>query len=290
MSNRVVRKHSGSLISTSDQPIRYDFYAPTSETGNLPVVLFLHGFKGFKDWGTFPDAFFEFARQNFAVVAINFSNGGYLPDSDRIESTELFHNQTITQELDDVRTVLDAIKSGVIGKSAGLSHLYPVGIIGHSRGAHTAILAAAEFEEISCLVAWASVADLLDFWPESMVNDWTTTGETVITNGRTNQQLTIGKQLYEDVLSNRDRYSALKRAAELYIPCLFIHASDDETVPHKNSQKLLQAVPGSDKERLVIDSGGHTFGSYHPYDEDELPPKFAEVVDQTIRWFQTYLF
>jgi uncharacterized protein len=256
----------------------------------MGVILFLHGFKGFKDWGTFPDAFFEIARQNFAVIAINFSNCGYLPDSDRIESTELFHNQTITQELDDIRTVLDAIKSGAIGKSAGLSHLYPVGIIGHSRGAHTAILAAAEFEEINCLVAWASVADLLEFWPESMISDWKTTGQTTITNSRTNQQLTIGRQLYDDVIKNGDRYSAHKRAAELYIPCLFIHASDDETVPHRNSYKLLQAVPSSDKERLVIDSGGHTFGSYHPYNEDEMPAKFAEVVDQTIRWFQTYLY
>jgi uncharacterized protein len=42
----------------------------------LPVILFVHGFKGFKDWGAFPDACEEFARVGFAVVAFNLSLNG----------------------------------------------------------------------------------------------------------------------------------------------------------------------------------------------------------------------
>ncbi|MCH8495109.1 MAG: alpha/beta hydrolase [Balneolales bacterium] len=289
MRNRVVKKHSGSLDSTEGNPIRYDLYTPPSDSGSLPVILFLHGFKGFKDWGTFPDAFFEIARQNFAVLAINFSHNGVGTDFDTFEHTDLFKTQTISQELADIKTVIEALKSGQIGHSAGLFDLSPVGIIGHSRGGHTAILAAAEFEEITCLVTWAPVADVLSSWPDSMINDWKTSGETIIQNSRTGQNLPIGRQLYDDVMANKDAYSALKRVSELYIPCFFIHGNADETVPHRSTEQLYLACSSYEKEKKLINGGDHTFGSSHPYTADDLPEDFADVVSLTIDWFQTNL-
>lgn len=288
--NRVVKKHSGSLPSTDGNAVRYDLYAPHVDSGSLPIIVFLHGFKGFKDWGTFPDAFFEIALQGFAVLAINFSHNGIGLNSDEFDHLDLFESQTLSQEIEDIRIVLEALKSGQIGQSAGLFDLSPIGIIGHSRGGHAAIVAAAEFEDISCIVTWSSVLDCVDSWSDDMKKDWDTKGKTEIKNTRTGQMMPIGKQLYDDALQNRDKLSAQTRVKELYIPSLFIHGTADETVPHRNSQKLYEACPSIEKEQILIEGANHTFGSAHPFDHDELPPHFHEVIDHSIRWFQTYLF
>ena len=74
MSINSVLKISGSIPSKQDIPIYYDLYSPSVTPGSaLPVVLFVHGFKGFKDWGAFPDACDELARAGFAVVTFNLS-------------------------------------------------------------------------------------------------------------------------------------------------------------------------------------------------------------------------
>ena len=45
---------SGIIDSTEGNPIRWDLYTPISGTRRIhPVILFIHGFKGFKDWGLF---------------------------------------------------------------------------------------------------------------------------------------------------------------------------------------------------------------------------------------------
>ena len=43
---------------------------------NLPIIIFCHGFKGFKDWGTFNLMAETFARNNFIFVKFNFSYNG----------------------------------------------------------------------------------------------------------------------------------------------------------------------------------------------------------------------
>jgi pimeloyl-ACP methyl ester carboxylesterase len=289
MNNRVVRKHSGTLPSSAGNPIRYDLYAPQSESGTLPVIIFLHGFKGFKDWGTFPDAFFEIARQNFAVLAINFSHNGIGDQSDVFSELELFRTQTLSQELNDVKTVIEAVRNGRIGQTAGLHDMFPIGMIGHSRGGHTAVIAAAENDDVTCLVTWSAVADCMESWSESMINDWKTSGVTEVLNSRTQQKMPIARQLYDEVEANKSRFSARERVKELYIPCLFIHGSADETVPHRSAQRLFEDCASYEKEKILIEGANHTFGSVHPYNYDELPAHFTEVVDQTTRFFQTFL-
>lgn len=289
MQYKVVKKHTGTLTSTDGNPIDFDLYAPHNDTSSLPVLLFLHGFKGFKDWGTFPDAFFEMARNGFAVLAMNFSHDGINHETTLVDKPDLFYTQTISQEIEDVRIVVDAVMTGKIAQNSGLGDLYPLGIIGHSRGGLTAIVAAAEIDDITCLVTWGAVADSIDFLGPDAIHEWSTKGHTEITNSRTGQTLKIGRQFIDDLLTNRVKLSAEHRAKELYIPCLFIHGNNDETVPHLHAQKLHEACASLEKEKYIIEGATHTFGGSHPFDDEELPEHFAEVVDQTIRWFQTYL-
>ena len=52
------------------------------EDGSVkPVVVFCHGFKGFKDWGPFPEWGRFLARSGFVAVHFNFSRNGVTPEA-----------------------------------------------------------------------------------------------------------------------------------------------------------------------------------------------------------------
>ncbi len=290
MSISSISVSSGSIPSSENLPIRYDLYTPI--TGNslpVPVIIFLHGFKGFKDWGPFPDAFEELARAGFAVVAMNFSLNGIGAQKTEFTELDLFARQTFSQDLDDVGRVVDALqKEGIQDKKTPLN-TDKIGIIGHSRGGHTAIAAAATHESIACLVTWAAVADYRQRWTESMKQDWENKGFTEIMNSRTGQSMPVNRIVYDDLAQNADQLVPLLLMPKLQVPSLFIHGRDDETVPYTESEELHIACKSPEKELRLISKTGHTYGAAHPFEEPDFPEAFAEVLQWTEGWFLEYL-
>jgi uncharacterized protein len=285
-----ISKIKGQISSTENLPIRYDLLIPSTTTGTiLPVLLFVHGFKGFKDWGAFPDAYEEFARAGFAVVAFNLSLNGVVESMTEFDEPELFRRQTLSQDLADVGSVIEAIKTKEIANDKVVLNTDKIGIIGHSRGGHTAIVAAAEYSEIQCLVTWSAVADYNSRWSKEMIDDWNKKGFTEIKNSRTGQVLPVDKVVYDDAIQNADRLMALRRVQELYIPSMFIAGKKDESVPYKDSEKLFRKSPADDKEVRLIDNAGHTFETSHPFNEEDFPPEFEQVIDLTEGWFLDYI-
>ena len=62
---------SNEVIKGSDNlPILIDWVLP--DNNNNKVVIFSHGFKGFKDWGPFNEIAEYFAKNNFIFVKFNF--------------------------------------------------------------------------------------------------------------------------------------------------------------------------------------------------------------------------
>jgi len=281
-----VRKEDGSILSTEGLPIRYNLYLPRPAQESLPVVIFVHGFMGFKDWGPFPDVCYELASQGFAVIGMDFSLNGVSGGGDTFDRPDLLERETFTQDLNDIRSVIDAVISGEISGPQETLDQYRIGIIGHSRGGHCAIVAAAEFTEIISIVTWAAIADYTQRWGEKLKNDWDTQGYTEVTNDRTKQVFKVGRVVYDDLRNNADRLLAINRVRELFIPCLFIHGKDDESVPYTEVNSLYENCPSSDKKRIIIEGGNHTFGGVHPFTDDELPPKFLEVLEHTTSWFR----
>ncbi len=290
MSFSSISKQSGHILSTEKLPIYYDLLTPVTSTGTvLPVILFVHGFKGFKDWGAFPDVYEELARSGFAVISFNLSLNGTGKSMTEFDEPELFRRQTLSQDLRDVGSVIDAVKSKLITSDKLVLDSDRIGIMGHSRGGHTAITAAAEFAEIQCLVTWAAVADYTKRWSEKMVNDWLRKGYTDITNARTGQVLPIDRVVYDDAMENAEKLIALNRVKELYIPSMFIAGKDDESVPYSDTEKLYRASPSDEKDFRIIENTGHTFGVSHPFEETDFPPEFTEVLDLTEGWFLDHL-
>ncbi|MCC5940476.1 MAG: alpha/beta hydrolase [Balneolaceae bacterium] len=285
-----VSKTSGQISSTENLPIHYDLLVPVASAGTvLPVILFLHGFKGFKDWGAFPDVYEELARAGFAVVAFNMSLNGVGESMLEFDEPELFRRQTLSQDLSDVGSIITAVKDKEIASDKVILDTDRVGIIGHSRGGHTAVTAAAEYAEIQCLVTWSAVSDYNARWSSEMKKDWETKGFTEIKNSRTGEILPLDKITYDDGITNADRLMAIKRVQEIYIPSMFIAGKDDEAVPVSETEKLYRKSPAYDKEIRLIDNAGHTFQVSHPFEKNDFPPEFEEVIDLTEGWFLDHL-
>lgn len=283
-----VDKKSSEIFTSEELPVRYDIYYP-KEARSLNPVLFLHGFKGFKDWGHFPVFCRDLASSGYAVIALNFSKNGTDEKLTELNQMDLFRKQTLSGNLDEVGLVIQAIDKGKISIDGCRLNSYDIGIIGHSRGGTTAAAAAAEYREISALVTWATVSDFSKFWSKDLIRQWENEGVAHILNARTGQLMPVDKVVYQDSITQADRVAAINRITEVHAPSLFIHGSADEGVHPNNSRQLWKQCPAEDKELLIIEGAGHTFGSAHPPEDNNYPEHFQKLADATIEWFTEYL-
>lgn len=255
------------------------------EDGRIkPVVVFCHGFKGFKDWGPFPAWGRRLAESGFVSVLFNFSFNGVAPDQPTA-FTELdkFAENTFTRELDDLETVLDAVTEGqLVGVPMDADR---VGLMGHSRGGGTAILQAARDRRVRTLVTWSAVSGFVERFTDAQIEDWTRQGYTEVVNSRTGQRMRLNRILYDDARAHRDELDVQAAAASIDIPWLIVHAPDDEAVPFDEAEALHEAGSGAE---LVEARGGHTFGGAHPF-SDDVPASLSAVWDRTINFFETHL-
>ncbi|WP_192821347.1 S9 family peptidase [Rufibacter sp. LB8] len=249
-----------------------------------PVVVFVHGFKGFKDWGYFNLLADYFAQHGFVFVKLNLSHNGVEPDGDDLTNLEAFGNNNFCIELDDVKTVLDYVTSGpkeIPAEEIDASYLF---LIGHSRGGGLAVLKAAEDERVSGLATWAAVSDYDQRWSPETMETWQKTGVQYVLNGRTGQQMPLYYQLAENFLANKHRLDIPKAAEKLQMPWLIIHGEKDETLPVQMAHDLHFCNPYA--ELFLIPEGDHSFGGRHPFAGQELPDFTKAAAQKTISFFQ----
>ena len=88
------------------KPILTDvFYVENNQP--KPVIIFCHGYKGFKDWGAWDLMAKFFAEAGFYFVKFNFShNGGTVQQPIDFPDLEAFGNNNYTKELDDLQSVI----------------------------------------------------------------------------------------------------------------------------------------------------------------------------------------
>ena len=248
-----------------------------------PIVIFCHGFKGFKDWGPFPMWGRRLAKAGFASVLFNFSYNGVRPDAPtEFTQPDRFAQNTFTRELDDLTAVLDAVDGGTLEAPFGTEGL---GLMGHSRGGGTAILQAARNPRVGALVTWSAVSSFIDRFTDEQIEDWETQSYTTVLNSRTGQTMRLNRVLYDDALAHADALDIQAAAAEIDAPWLIVHAEDDEAVPFAEAEALDDAAMGA--ERFTA-QGGHTFGGQHPFSGTP-PTSLADVWDRTLHFFRVHL-
>lgn len=254
------------------------------DTGKKPVVVFCHGFKGFKDWGPFPEWGRRLARAGLVSIHMNFSYDGVHRDRPT-EFTELdkFANNTFTRELDDLRAVLDAI--GESSLPAAPIDPERIGLMGHSRGGGTVILQAERDERVGALVTWSSVSTFVDRFTDEQIADWEAQGYTEILNSRTGQVMRLNKVLYDDTMAHKNELDVPGAAEQIDVPWLVVHARNDASVDVEAAEIL---AGSTDTAELMRAEGGHTFGGAHPF-EGSVPETLETVWDRTIDFFQVHL-
>ncbi|MCB0288593.1 MAG: alpha/beta hydrolase, partial [Calditrichaeota bacterium] len=107
------------------------------EKGNC--LIFVHGFKGFKDWGFVPHLAKHFSENGYFVITFNFSHNGVGKSLTEFDELDKFANNTLSREVNELIEIISAYKNGFFGK---ISNQNKIGLVGHSRGGAVSILAA----------------------------------------------------------------------------------------------------------------------------------------------------
>lgn len=270
------------IPGAGELPITFDVtFNPNNRS--MPLVVFCHGFKGFKDWGAWKLVAQTMAEAGFFFVKMNFSHNGVSPsDLSDITDVDAFGKNNISMELNDLGLLIDWL----VNDNEEYRHYYDVenlNLIGHSRGAATILLKTLEDERVQRAITWAGAFNLKKY--AEMEDDalWRERGYTEVKNGRTGDVYRIGYQFKQDFIDHQERLDLQQQILHLDQNLLIIHGSDDEVAPISNSKKVHQMV----KQSLFLElDGNHTFGVTHPWDSDELPEDLQDVVYETIEFIK----
>lgn len=275
-----IRHTTFELTGPDDQLLRGDVRAPDeSVTGGVVVVV--HGFKGFKDWGFFPHACEVLAQSGHTAVSFNFSHNGIGDDPMEFTELERFARNTLSRELDELGWIIETVLGGEL---PGVGRPERLGLLGHSRGGGQAILAAAEHEAVDALVTWAAVADF-DRWSDEVKEEWRAEGRTTVMNARTGQEMPLDVELLEDFEANRERLDIGAAGRRIGRPWLIVHGKADETVSPSDGRRLAEAA--RDGRLILIEGAGHTFEARHPFVGST--PQLGQALAATREHFRRHL-
>ena len=269
----MIKKDSVIIQGSCERPILIDFNLSESKRFNH-VVIFSHGFKGFKDWGPFNDVAEYFAANGFIFVKFNFSfNGTSVKYPCDFVDLDAFGNNNFCKELDDLGLVVDWVESRFPNSD--------ISLLGHSRGGSISILKSVEDNRVSNVISWASPSDFLNKLPtDEKARKWKETGVAYIYNGRTKQNMPLYYQFYQNCLANKSRLNIGDALSIMRVPHLHVHGDADPTVLIDEAYKIKGF--NSNTQLCVIHEADHVFGGSHPFHLKDLPRDLNEAIDATI--------
>lgn len=248
------------------------------------VVIFCHGYKGFKDWGAWNLMAKAFAKAGFFFIKFNFShNGGTIEQPIDFPDLEAFGNNNYTKELDDLDSILDWISSVENFKKE--VDVEDISIIGHSRGGGIVLLKANEDSRVKKVITLASVSNYGN--RSSTIGDlekWKKDGVKYVVNGRTKQDMPHFYQFYENFKANEERLNIQKAVKNLEMPQLIIHGDNDDAVFLSEGENLQQWNPEAQFE--IIANANHVFNVSHPWDKEVLSKEMEEVTKHCINFIK----
>lgn len=259
---------------TSDEgfPIRGDFDVPADPRA---LVVVIHGFKGFKDWGFFPWFAGCLCSEGFAVCRFNMSRSGIGENPETFERLDLFAGDTYSIQLADLRSVLRFAQKRFLA--------LPTFLAGHSRGGGVALLGADGVEDLRGLVTWSSIAHV-DRWDDATKRKWREDGFMDVINQRTKQVMRMSTAILDDYEANRESLDIAAATARLGVPLLVVHGEHDESVPVEEAAEI--ALHARDVSRLIIRNASHTYNAIHPL--VHVPPELSLAAAVTTHFLGAY--
>lgn len=250
---------------------------------NKPCIVFVHGFKGFKDWGFGPYCGKFFSDNGYFVISFNFSHNGIGENLTEFTELENFAENTISLEISELTELLDAYSEGFFGNTENKK----IGLIGHSRGGGISILTARKNKKINAIALWSSVSDF-DRYTNRQKDEWRRRGYIEVLNTRTKQKMRLNKSFLEDIEMNKDDLiNIVKSIKEFNRPLLIVHGEQDLTVPVQEAKKLFEISDKNLTEFYAVPNTGHTFNVQHPFIGSN--SKFDSVLSKTLDFFKRNL-
>lgn len=244
-----------------------------AKEGTNIFAVFVHGFKGFKDWGAHNLVAGYFAERGINYVKFNFSHSG-VPVENPVDvvNMEDFANNSPVKELYDLERVIEFLKTTYQNSQLVL--------IGHSRGGGISILHAAKDDRVDLLITWAAINDFSSLWKKEQEQEWRENGKIETFNARTKEYMPLNLILLEDFENNKELLDIKKAATKLKKAWLIVHGDDDINVNQDVAQEFKQL--NTRAELNLIEGANHVFGASHPYSENTLPALLEEVSKKSV--------
>jgi len=270
------------LQRENNKPIILDV-SFNSDGKQKPIVIFCHGYKGFKDWGCWNIMASHFANKDFFFLKFNFShNGGTMEQPIDFPDLNSFGENNFMKELYDLENIISWITDPENKYRAELN-LQEVILIGHSRGGGIVTIKASEDDRVTKVVTLAGASDYKSRFPTGdQLGYWRKEGVAYVENGRTKQQMPHFIQFYDSFMENEKRLTISRAAENITIPHLIIHGTTDETVTFQEAEAIHSWNKNS--ELFAIKDANHVFGGNHPWENNSLPVDLEIAVNKIINF------
>lgn len=251
-----------------------DLHIP--ENWNQKMVLFIHGYKGFKDWGCWHLVERYFAEQGFGFCKYNVSHNGIgLDDPETFSDLDGFRFNNYSKELEDQQRAMDWVDMHT-------KRTNDFFVIGHSRGGGIALLNHA-LPQVKAIATWAAISDIGSRFPRGDQFDaWKESGVWTVKNGRTKQDMPHDFSQYLDYEHNQQRLDIAAAASLIRVPVIHIHGEVDTSVQLEEGKKL---ASWTNTELHIVSNAQHTFNASHPWKSTKMPEELLKVCKLTMNFF-----
>lgn len=253
----------------------YDLQTPTNWNGKL--IVFIHGYMGYKDWGCWNLVQSFFIENEFGFLKYNVShNGGTIDNPIDFDDLESFSKNVYTFEVNDFKAIVDVIRN----QFETMPELY---LIGHSRGGGIALLQSSN-TFVSKICTWAAIASIKDRFPKGEeLEVWKKDGIRYRLNSRTNQNMPHSIDQYFDYVANAKRLDIEAYCRTSNVPSLIIHGEKDDSIPISDGNTIAEWLQS---DLQIIKDTQHTFDSSQPWEQEEMPIALAKACEMTLRFFR----
>ena len=250
------------------------------EDFNHNLVVFIHGYMGFKDWGAWNLMEACFVNRGFGFCKFNLThNGTTIQNALEFADLNAFSQNRYSYEKTDVLCALDWLQNKVDLTTCN------VHLVGHSRGGGIVLLCASDsrVSSVITLAAISSIEKRFDL-PSDILEDWKKIGVRYVKNGRTHQEMPHSIEQLTDFETHRSELDIRKACMELKKPLLILHGDQDESVSIAEGE----AIAAWTKQSLhVIHGANHTFGASHPIPEQTLPTELQMCCEKIIEFIDS---
>ena len=236
----------GTIRNQQGENIDYAYHG--ADTSQDILVVIGHGVTGNKDRPFVVALADGLAAAGFPALRFSFSGNG--------DSEGKFTDCCPTKEVGDLKSVLDTVSTN------GRTIVYA----GHSMGGAVGVLAASQDDRIHKLISLAGMVHTKKFYEVEF-------GEETPDEGCMweDEDCPLSSIYVEDMKSIG---SVLDKGADISVPWLLIHGTEDDVVPIGETHEICEKA-GDNADKVVLDGADHVFSSEEAT---------AQLVKESIAW------